>query len=267
MSDAWQQAARLWKHMGAPIRPGAEDLRVITERLQDPALQKAALRVVVLGATPEYHALPWPDDVVLTAADKSQLMLDAIWPGGDTLCADWTALPLADASVDFLLCDGGLCLQPWPQGQHALVTALARVLKPGGLLILRSFVQPAVPESIDTVLADLRAGRLADRNLARLRVWMAMQRSVAEGVSNVASWKLLGSAAPDVETLAKLMNTDADYLRVVLAKSDDRSFHFADEREISGMFCTEPGGFRLEEVRVPAYPYGACCPTHVLRRL
>ncbi len=266
MSDAWQQAARLWQYMGAPIRPGAEDLRVITDWLPDPALQKAALRVVVLGATPEYHALPWPDDVVLTAADRSQLMLDAIWPGSNTLCADWLALPLPDASVDLLLCDGGLCLQPWPQGQQALVAALARVLKPGGLLILRSFTQPAPPESTDVVLAAVRAGH-AGRDLARLRLWMAMQRSPAEGISNVASWQLLGSAEPDVDKLATLLNTDAGYLRTVLARADDRRFYFTGEADVSSMFCVQPGGFRLEERRVPTYPYGFCCPTHVLRRV
>lgn len=265
MSDEWQQVSRLWAHIGHPMRPGADDLRVIERRLADPALRKPAPRVIVLGSTPEYHGLPWPADVQLTAVDKSQTMLTTLWPGSARLCADWLDLPLAAGDADLALCDGGLAVLPWPHGQQAFAVELARVLRPGGLAVLRCFTPPAQREPLAAIAEDVLAGKLT-RSAARLRIWMALQESPEQGVDNAESWRVLLDIEPRTERLAELIKVDADYLRAVKVKLESRIYHFASAAAVHEVFCGEPGGFRLEEMHVPDYPFGAWCPTHVLRR-
>lgn len=264
--DAWRSQSRLWAHIGTPLRPSADDMRVVADWLQDPALCAPALRAIVLGATPEYHALPWPLDAQVTAVDISPVMLREVWPGPHTLCADWLELPLPEAGIDLVLCDGGLNVLGYPEQQQSLVTALKRVLKPGGLAILRVFTLPERRERLDAIFADLRAGILSG-SVARLRIWMALQESPEAGVANGESWRVLGSAEPDVERLAGLLEMDAGYLRTMLDANDTRIYHFPPAATIRRMFCEEPGGFRLEEERSPSYAAGSYCPSYVLRRL
>lgn len=267
MSDRWKHAARHWAQMGHPLRPGTADLRVITTWLADPEFRASALRAIVLGATPEYHALPWPLNTQVMAIDRSATMLQAIWPGPTSLRADWLNLPLAAAAVDLALCDGGLALQAWPLEQHALVTSMLRILRPGGLLILRCFVPPPIRESVESIRDDVRAGRHVNHNLVRLRLWMALQESPEKGVNNRTAWRALAAFEPRIETLASLLQVDADYLRAAVTDADERMFHFADLATIVAMFCQAPGGFRLEEQHVADYPFAALCPTLVLRRI
>ena len=112
-------------------------------------------------------------------------MISHIWPGpaAHVIQADWRELPLADASLDVVVCDGGLHLLDYPQGQSQLARTLARAIAPDGLFAVRLFVPPPQPETEAEVLAALLAGRIPDLNCLKLRLGRRSPRGSA-GRSN-----------------------------------------------------------------------------------
>jgi SAM-dependent methyltransferase len=198
-------------------------------------------------------------------------MLKAVWPGPQeqTICADWCRMPLPNASQDMVLCDGGLCIQVYPQGQQLMVAELARILAPGGLLFIRLFVLPEQDESVERVLEDLRSGGIPDLDQLKLRLWMALQQSPEQGISSLQLWDTTESAVPDFDLLGELLHIDAESLRGAAkhtTKSNTRYYSFADLATLENLFTGNPGGFTLEQTLVPVYPLGERCPTLVLRR-
>src|SRR4051812_44140255 len=155
-SDHWAHHARQWSHVGAPLRPGPEDLaaarRALDEWLVRPG--RADATVLVLGVTPELCALP--DSAVdrVLAVDNSGDMIRSVWPGrlrarDAAVCADWRALPLASASVDVAFIDGGLGVFEFPSGYRDLCDGLRRALRPGGRFVARCFASPERREPLE----------------------------------------------------------------------------------------------------------------------
>src|SRR6188768_3068242 len=111
-SAHWDAHAARWRLIGAPLRPAAEDLeylRASVGRLgsasapAEPALARSAL---LLGVTPEIAELAWQPPHRLVAVDKSEGMVNAVWPG-DTptrraIVGDWLALQLPEAPFDLV---------------------------------------------------------------------------------------------------------------------------------------------------------------------
>ena len=78
----------------------------------------------------------YPEDVTLTGIDWSEQMLALARERGRAATlrqADAHALPFAEATFDTVVCTFGLCAIPDPD---KAVAEMARVLRPGGLLIL-----------------------------------------------------------------------------------------------------------------------------------
>jgi len=78
----------------------------------------------------------YPEDVALTGIDWSERMLALAHERGRDATlrqADAHALPFADGSFDTVVCTFGLCAIP---DDRKAVAEMARVLRPGGLLIL-----------------------------------------------------------------------------------------------------------------------------------
>jgi len=94
----------------------------------------------------------YPDDVTLTGVDLSARMLDLARDQRRRVTlrqADAQALPFDDSSFDTVVCTLGLCCIPDPD---TAVAEMARVLRPGGRLIL-----------VDHVVSDSRYLRAAQR--------------------------------------------------------------------------------------------------------
>ncbi len=87
----------------------------------------------------------YPNDVRLTAVDWSAEMLTAVRRRADTLGrpvdlrqGDARALPFRDGRFDTVLCTFALCGVP---DERAALAEMARVLRPGGLLLLADHVE------------------------------------------------------------------------------------------------------------------------------
>lgn len=275
-SRHWPEIARLWHHVGSPLRPAPQDVAFLQGLLAAPrpnaGPEPGPLRALILGVTPELHNLAWPPHTQLRAADRTPGMIEALWPGRReaVAVAEWTALPFDPGSQDLVLCDGGLHLLSHPHGHAAWVRELHRVLAahPAGRCVLRVFLPPDLRESADTVLDDLLHRRIPNLNVLKLRLGAALQPNPVDGVRLGDVWQRFQQAAPDFDALARHLGWDPDHLHVINTYRDsDTRYHFLSLREIEHLFGTDPGGFRVEEVFHPSYPLGERCPTLVLRRV
>lgn len=266
----WSESARQWRHIGPPLRPVAADIAFFQEAVSGWTHRDGPPRVLLLGVTPELYRMPWPQGTDILAMDRSQAMIDFVWPGPKeaALCANWLSPPLRNGSRDIVLCDGGLHLISYPHEQGLLVDSLRNVLSEGGLCILRLFVPPRHRESPGAVLRDLLDGGVASPNLLKLRLGMAMMDNPEAGVAVRDVWHAFHGAAPDLEALAAKIGWSIEPARLISAYRDsDARYHFVTLDQAADLFCRQPGGFARLGTRVPSYELGERCPLVVFRRL
>jgi hypothetical protein len=230
---------------------------------------QGAPRVLLLGVTPELYRLPWGEGTDFLAVDRTMEVIEAVWPGprDAARCEDWLEMRLPAASRDIVLCDGGLNLLAYPGEQQQLASILRDVLAEEGLCILRLFVRPADRETGDAVLADLMAGRIANMNVLKVRLWAALQESPSQGVELDAVWRAVQGAAGNLEELASRVGWPLDETLFINAyRGSTARYWIGTVDEVATIFCQEVGGFELAGIHVPSYEGGRQCPTVVLRR-
>lgn len=270
MPGHWGDIARQWGRVGPPLRPCAEDLDTFTKTVDDWARRHGAPRVVMLGVTPEIYHLHWPPGTDVLAADHTQSMIDAVWPGPAerAILAEWTDLPLDPSSRDIAICDGGIQLQGYPRGHRMLVNEMRRVLAPGGCCILRLFVPPAERESPEAVLRDLGAGRISSLNILKLRLGMALHENIERGVRLDHVWNVIHEFDADFEHLASRAGWPLDHLLAINTyRNCPAVYSFLTVSDVRRLFCEDPGGFDIAAIETPCYELGEQCPTVVLRRI
>jgi hypothetical protein len=224
---------------------------------------------LLLGVTPELYLLPWPKGTDFLAVDRTQAMIDGVWPGPREAvqCADWLALTLPDSSRDVVLCDGGLHLLAYPRQQGRLVELLRGILSDQGLCILRLYIPPPQRESPDAVLRELLDGSISSLNILKLRLGMALMESASEGVELGTVWRAIHRVSPDLERLASRIGWPVEHMLAINTYRESTArYHFVTVDEVSDLFCGNPGGFKVHRVHVPSYELGERCPTIVLRR-
>jgi SAM-dependent methyltransferase len=265
----WPTAAHCWHLFGSPLRPAAEDLGFYEAETREWCRTRGVPRVLLLGMTPELYRLLWPDGTDLLAVDRSQPMIDHVWPGPKdrARCAEWQTLDLPTASRDIALCDGGFQLLRHPDEQAKLVRMLARVVAPGGLMLLRLYLPPATRQSPRQVLDDLLAGRISNLNVLKIRLDTALQNDVVEGVMLADVWNAFHEVAPDLRALSHKLGWTLPHTEVInLYRNNQTRYHFVTLEQAADMFGRAPGGFEVLRVRVPSYELGGQCPLVVLRR-
>jgi hypothetical protein len=265
----WLATARRWNQIGPPLRPSPEDIGFYAASIDRWVLANGSPRALILGVTPELYRLPWPSGTNLQAVDRTRGMIDAVWPGprSAVLCSDWTAMPLPARSRDVALCDAGLILVSFPDGLSKIVRVLRHVLQSGGLFVTRLFLPQAERESSGVVLSDLLAGRIANLNILKLRLGMALQENGERGVQLGHIWDALHHAAPSLPRLAERIGWPLESLSAIdVYRNCTSRYHFTAFEEICHLFCDDPGGFACETIDIPGYELGERCPTVAFRR-
>ncbi len=268
--EHWAEVARLWQQLGPPLRPSAADVSIYDQRCFGVARRIDSLQALILGVTPELHALRWPSETDLLAIDHTRGMIEAVWPGpeGSALCAEWTDMPLESASRDVALCDGGLPLLAYPQTHRQLARELQRVLVRDGLFVTRLFVPSARHESVDEVLRDLVSGRVSCLNALKLRLWDAIQSEVSVGVRLGDVWNAVSDLAPSLDALADRLGWEREHLQPLTTYRECASrYHLVSVEEVTRVFCDECRGFDLRAVDIPSYPLGDRCPIVTFQRV
>lgn len=176
----WTGLARCYHLLGPPLRPSAEDLCVFENAVGSRPDAETAL---LLGVTPDIVGMRWPEACSLVAVDGSWPMVQALrLPGQRAVCGNWLALPLRSGSCDLVIGDGSLSMID-THCLRAMARAIHAVLKQDGLLILRCYLQPSRQERAEEVFADLRRGEIPSFHHFKLRLLMAMQDNLSQGVA------------------------------------------------------------------------------------
>lgn len=265
--DLWARHARQWALLGAPLRPSDEDLTIV----RDVAAQVAARpRVLVLGATPEYARLPWPEGTTLLAVERSEAMARGVWPGFPSpgegvLIDDWRTVALPQASWDLILGDGSLTTLSFPDDATALLRRVAQLLAPGGRMVLRAFLRPAVPEPASQVHADALAGRIDSFHAYKVRLAAAHQGTSPLGVSTRDVWRAWCEEGPDAARLAAATGWPPEQIGT-FAAYDTPSARLCFPTDDEQRAVAHAAGLREVACVVPSYALGERFPTWVWTR-
>ncbi len=218
----WTALARAYAAVGPPLRPTEGDVALIQSALASalPLYPERPVRVLLLGVTPLIADMHLPPAASLIAADNSLPMIRGVWPGNlpgarAATCANWSAMPLRDASCDAILGDGSLTCVGYPDGLRSLAREARRVLRPAGLLAVRCFLQLDRPERPEDVMADLLRGAIPSFQWLKFRLLMALQLSAAEGVAVDAVYRFWAACQIDEARLAAQTGWDPETIRTI----------------------------------------------------
>jgi hypothetical protein len=266
----WAHFGESYARLGSPLIPGEQDLAAFHRAVASwrQGYPKRRLRILVCGVTPALAGMSWPDESDLLGVDKSTGAIHALWrhPAGKRwpLCGDWLQLPLADKSCDIVAGDGSFNCMRYPEGYRALASAIDRVLRLRGLLLMRLFTRPEQPEEPAQVFADLHACRIPSFHHFKWRLVMALQTDVTRGVvvNNVFdAWVAAGICA---EELSERTGWDLKVIETIeLYKGKQTLLSFPTFAELQAVLA---GCFDETSVYYPDYPLGERCPTLAFMR-
>ena len=267
----WNRIGSDWSLVGPPLRPCAEDTAVMERMIRDwhRASGRHSPQAGVLGVTPEIVAMSWPEQTHITAFDKEPAMIGYLWPKGGiphakAICCNWLSLPIADAALDVVAGDGPLTQLSFPDELGKVARELARVVAPGGILVLRLFVPPPEREPVDSVFEELWDGRIVNFNAFRWRLLMSLQESSEEGICVGAAWEVWRSRVPSPERLAETLGWPIDAIRVIDRYRSATAVYTFSPLD-SARALLEPD-FSMTERIVPSYTDGIRYPSVCFQR-
>jgi hypothetical protein len=265
----WGVVAHHWNAYGPPLRPSPPDIAAMERSVRSWSDHQDARgpRALMLGVTPEIAAMAWPEGAEVTAIDRSDAMIEHVWPGDiagrrAALQADWFAYEYGNR--DIVIGDGVFAIMRYPEQYVALVRKIAAALPPGGLFVTRTFLQAAEQESPADVLRDLVDRRIGSVHAFKFRLAMAMQASAAEGVRQGDVFDAVHRAGIDCDSLSTRMgwpDLEIDTLRIYRGK--DARLYFLSTGEMASLMAEH-----FETIGESRFDYemGDRCPVLTYRR-
>lgn len=264
LRKTWNDVADRWDAWGPPLRPCAEDLRLMHGALDRWLTENPidTLRVFLCGVTPEIVTMRWPHAIDLTAMDQAESMIRLVWPGDipgvrRAVVGNWLATGLPPASFDLVINDGGFGFFEYPVGLAALLKEMRRLLKPNGIFICRDFAQVNSRESTSHVLAAARRGEISNFHIFKWRLAMSLQPSTEQGIRQGDIWQAWSDAAIDPENLPQPGWSARAVSTIDLYRGKQSCFHFATIDEFRIILEEK---FQQIEVQYPSYELGERCP-------
>jgi len=269
MPDHWNQHARQWRWIASPLRPAPKDIAFAERAVKGwhGKNRVPAVNASLLGVTPEIALMQWPTGTRLNAVDRSQPMIDGVWPGDtatrNARCAEWSDLPLPPASQHIVIGDGCFVLLAYPDAYRAVVGEVRRVLRDDGLFIMRFFTRPVKPEPAAKVFDDLHGGRIGNFHVFKWRLAMALHGELEQGVRLAVVWDAWHAAVPEPESLAARLGWPREAVHTIdNYRGVATRYTFPTLTEARSAFAS---AFIEIENFFPRYELGERCPTLVFR--
>jgi SAM-dependent methyltransferase len=268
MQVYWGAFADAYHNLGPPLKPSAEDVEVVEGALEQWRRERPAreLNALLCGVTPAFANLNFPAGTRLLAAEQSEPMIRALWPGDNAtrmaVRGNWLELPRADHTCDIVLGDGCFQCMAYPGGHRALLASMHRVLVSDGIVLMRFFVRPSVREDIDSLFADLHAAKISSFHVFKWRLAMALQSSTEAGIvvnEIYEAWAARGIRSTDLAT--KLGWPVAAIDTITAYQGKGTRFSFSTLEEIRAVVQEH---FDEIFVREPGYDLGERCPMFAL---
>ena len=262
--NLWSKHQKQWHALGPPLRPAAEDLALFNREIGEwSKTNSARVCAFVLGVTPEFPSLSWPEGSSVYALDRSLSMIKTIWPSQAGHCAgavamDWLGVPLVDESADIILGDGCFSLIDWPADYKRMLASLLRLLKPNGRLIMRFFLRPQISETPEKVFTDLAKGRIGNFHIFRWRLAMAMHGDNPAGIQVNDIWNLWNDSGLSAEEVALEHGWPLESVQTIQAYDSSRQrLSFPTLNELMPVLEENFAGIRIF---FPHYELGDRCP-------
>jgi SAM-dependent methyltransferase len=251
----WEEFHRRWGRVKAPLRPNREIVAAF-----EAAVAGHTGRVLLLGVTQELADLGRE----LIALDRSQGMIDNVWPGNlarrRAQLGDWLDLKFPQGHFTAVIGDGSLSTLLYPSGHRAFYAQLEHVLRAGGRFVARTFATPEQGDSLEDVVARTEAGRIA--NFHAFKWHLAMAIVAGSGDPNIAVTTIrdvFDNTFPDRRALAAKTGwaiEDIDTIDVYAGSPDVYSF-----ATLSQLRAVIPPSFKRVYVEaVGSYPLAERCP-------
>ncbi len=264
----WSYLASIWKDRRPPARPSPQDTALLQELVAGVLAGCAAPRALLLGVTPEIVTMAWPAGTRLFAVDGSAAMIREVWPAGRAgnaaaIRADWSALPFHDAVFDIVVGDASLGFQSYPDTFFGVVGEVRRALRDGGALVTRMYTRPETREPLETIFADLRAGRIGTVEFLWWRLFAALHHERARGADSTAVCDAWKAHVPEPAALAASIGwTPSDLQKMEGLGAAPFNFIFPTLREIREDLAA---AFEETACEAPACEDGDRNPTMVFR--
>ncbi len=256
--------AHQWHLYGPPLRPCAEDIRAMEDAVRRFSDHRARpLNALLWGVTPEIATMSWPEGTQLLALDKSQPMIDLVWPGDvagfrKAVQGDWFEYKCSDVRHDVVIGDGNFAPLDYPRSYRALAAAARVALTDTGIVISRFWVRSAKRETPDSVFEDLRANRIQSFHAFKFRLAMALQENAETGVAVsdvLAAWK---RARIDMSSLLAMTGWQRETVDMIyLYEGKTSRLAFPDTAELAAVMSEY---FDTLETRYLDYEMGDRCP-------
>ena len=270
MNSYWDLLAHQFQHQQPPLRPCAEDLRIVSGIIRAWCRDnpQSVTNALLLGVTPEIAGLPWPANTFLTAIEKSQAMIDVVWPGNisghrQVIRGEWLEVEFKDHSLDLVVGDGFLTAFAYPHQHSQFAARISQWLSPNGVLIARLFARTDRKETLEQVRADLQANRITRFDALKWRLGMALQESTGGGVlvdDIYQAWARIEEEEPSLPERAGWPRPTVDTIKLYAGRKTRYSFPTVEE--IKAAFAPH---LQCVSVTAPAYDFGAHCPIFVFR--
>jgi SAM-dependent methyltransferase len=264
----WEILARRWAMIGWPMRPTPEDVAFYEAQVAR-AGSASSLSALLLGVTPEIALMNWPASTRLTAVDRSESMIAAVWPrdrvavAAQAFLSGWHELPLADRSQDVVVGDGCYTVAAPVDVQASITREVHRVLRRDGTFIMRLFVGERQPGSVAALFDDLWDGRFAHFQEFKLLLLTRLPRDGDDIVRIADVWRAWDAAGVDRDALSGRLGWSRAMIDTIDAYRDSAELYcFAAPERMIERFAPH---FDLVELASHGYRLAENCPTLVLR--
>lgn len=266
----WASIARNYAAFASPFVPCREDIATYERAVASQAELRSTggFKALMLGVTPGVARMQWPLASQVVAVEKSQAVVDALWPGDvphvrKALCASWLDIPWEKKAFDVAVGDGSLSTCRFPEDVRELSRYLADMLVDDGVLVARTYVRPEVQESVGAVFEALFGGESMNVDCFKMRLYVAMQRSLAEGVAVRDAVEILDRFGLDRSAMKERLGwSDAAIEPFSKWRFSDAVYSFPTLDELLAVLNER---FTEVSVTFPGYELGNCCPTVVMR--
>jgi hypothetical protein len=271
--DHWVEHAVQWQHVGPPLRPCPQDIKIFEEVVAcwaDSVCSPLPLRALLLGVTPELALMHWPSNTRLLAIDRCPAMISMVWPAKEArqaqaVCGDWRELSLPSGSIDIVLGDGCFTTLSYPQEYHQVAGNLYETLSSRGWVVLRFFIRPLKKESVSEIWTDLQAGRIVSFHACKWRLAMALHGPTAgHGVCLDDIWRAWHHAEVDKTQLKIAQNWTPDVMATINNyRGVMTRYHFPTLTEVRQIFTRY---FQEKDCHVGDYELADRCPIFVFSK-
>lgn len=269
-SRVWDAIARNYGAFTSPLVPCREDIDMYEHAIAaySESPQPRGIDALMLGVTPALALMRWPPRTRITAVENSPAVIRALWPGDipdvrKVKCANWFAALHGRKSCDIVVGDGSLAACRFPFEVRALSHSIRELLTDKGILVVRSYVRPPVPEAVEDVFRALLGGAAMSVDCFKLRLWLAMQQSATEGVAVREAAEILEDYRLDPKTMEERLGwTEAAIEPFTTWRTSNSIYTFPTLSELREVLSKV---FDEVSISFPRYELGSCCPMLVMR--